>query len=205
MYLPEDIADIIMSILAKYLAICDEDYTIPATDKKKYEEIGFKIKKVRKDISNQAIALNFFLKKLPTPKDDVSLQDIIQFKRERYDELIEFRNFMLNFVNKFQEAQTIEEIKEVLINFEETFNKKKREIEKMLKDSRIDFKFTTVKTLIPLSISRSVIDNFLAYIKPIFVRIGVNFMETFIKAKKQIEKNELAYLYYAEKEGILNF
>lgn len=207
MYLPEDIADIIMAILAKYLAICDKDYAVPATDKEKYESIAFNFN-IKSEKSNKNLALNLFLKKLPVPRGDVSLQEIIQFKRKRYAELLEFRNFILSFQNKLVKAKTTEEIKEVLVDFNEKFNRKKQEMEKLLKDAKINYTMTIVKSLIPLGMFiLGVMDNINKFIESValisFAKIGIDFLDVFIKFRKQKEQHEFAYLYYAKKENII--
>ena len=208
MYLPEDIADIIMAILAKYLAICDKDYTVPATDKEKYENIAFNIKTKEHFLTNKSLALNLFLKKLPVPRDDVSLQEIIQFKRKRCAELLEFRNFISSFQNRLVEAKTTEEIKKVLVDFNEKVNRKKQEIEKLLKDAKINYTVTIVKSLIPLGMFIiGIMDNINRFIESValisFVKIGIDFLDVFTKFKKQKERHEFAYLYYAKKENII--
>jgi len=77
-----------MSLLAKYLADVNPDFTVPGTDSNEYEKIIYGAFSHQ----NSFISLDTkFMNVLPAPASDVPITNILKFKRKRRDELLYFR------------------------------------------------------------------------------------------------------------------
>lgn len=136
-----------MALLAKYLADIDFDYTFPATNHLEYEDLIYGAK----DNTKMRLSLNIkFINILPEPKEDVSLQDILEFKRNRKDELFHFRETMDDLHGKISLSNSEEEIKETIIQYREKLEREIINLRKVMKDSNIQTVLGVFKTLMDI-------------------------------------------------------
>lgn len=93
-FLERKTALLYMSLLAKYLADIESPLTIPATDVEAYRDFIYFPKNVSR--TNNCLSLildNMF----PIPKANVSIRDIIEFKKQRKLELSKFHEAIWQF------------------------------------------------------------------------------------------------------------
>jgi hypothetical protein len=125
---------IYMALLAKYLA--DEDYqaTTPGTNLPIYHKFNFHAKSVE----NSFLGLDVkFLNALPYPRSDVSLHDILHFKRRRRDQLLHFRQHINSFQDSLNNCESPAHARELIVRFANGLERELSDLEVVMKDSSI--------------------------------------------------------------------
>ncbi|MDP9048699.1 MAG: DUF6236 family protein, partial [Bacteroidota bacterium] len=142
----ENTALLYLSLLAKYLADIDgRDQTTIGTDHQAYEKLNFK--KVNDTTSFPVVSLSLD-KILPTPKVNVPLEAIIDFKRRRADNLRHFKGILSDFQIKISKTQSQSEFKEACISFKELLTNGVNELNAVISDSRIEAVYKGFKSMI---------------------------------------------------------
>ncbi|HEY5749476.1 MAG TPA: DUF6236 family protein [Chryseolinea sp.] len=136
-----------MSILAKYLADIDSNQTTIGTDSVEYEKLNFKRVGEKNDFPIVSFSLNNFL---PSPKENVPLEKIVDFKRKRDDNLRHFKKNLSDFQSKVSKSKSQAELKELTVSFQENLINGVRDLNAVLGDSKIDTAIKTIKSLINL-------------------------------------------------------
>ncbi len=198
-YMPQNVAQAYMSILATYLAKADEDYTIPITDEEKYEKIAFNLKRLRKTRSlTYSIGLQILMENLPAPSPEVPLEKIIKFKEKHRYELLNFRKFLDEQFSSIKNSEDEYELKEKIIKFKENLEKEIYEIKFLLDDYHVETMTFSAKALLEIIPK--------IFIKPIETIGNIGNIISLPIKKKQLEnaisKNELSYIYYGFQENI---
>lgn len=209
---------IYMSLLAKYLADIDKKQTTIGTDYGVYEKFNFK--RVREKEGFPVVSLNLS-NVLPTPIANVPLEKIIDFKRQRKDELLNFRKILMEFQSKISKAKSNTELKEIAVLFQENIQVGVKGISATLKDSRIETAFKSVKSLINLKSPTTIVsaaalanEKYHFFDMPIHLKIAglatVGFLEltgNYIELRnKQLAKTResaFSYLLRAQSAGII--
>lgn len=138
---------IYMSLLAKYLAEVDEKQTTIGTDYGIYEKFNFKKVNETRGFPVVSFSLNNVL---PIPTPNVPLEKIIDFKRKRKDELLNFRKILMEFQGKISKVKSNQELKEVSVSFKENVQVGIKTLEKTIKDYRLETRYKSLKSLINL-------------------------------------------------------
>src|SRR2546429_2529735 len=103
-----------MSLLAQELADVDEELTVTGTDRREYEHLVFDATSVPDGVP--CLDIRFF-NVLPIPRDDLSLADILAFKRKRQDELLHFQQQIDEMHQELSAATEKRQINEILFQF----------------------------------------------------------------------------------------
>lgn len=207
-----------MSLLAKYLADIDSNQTTIGTDYYTYEKFNFK--RVSENEGFPVISFNLN-NVLPTPKSNVSFEQIIQFKKKRSDNLNHFKKTISEFQSKIAKSKSQAEIKENAINFEETLLNGVNDLAAVLRDQRIDFGVKTLKSMINLksptiitAIGTAVVSK--TNLVEIPLNMGIigiasmgaleltaSFIDNRNKKMAKLRESPFSYIYYANKYGII--
>jgi Family of unknown function (DUF6236) len=200
-----------MALLAQYVAKTSEnDLIIPSTDLKQYERIAFELTK------DKIPAFTFLLEKaLPVPNLDVPIEKIIQFKKDRKDELYQFRKYISSVQDKIKKASDRQEVTEILIDTRESIEKSIHDIEKTLRDGRIKTFFTSFDTLLKIEnpklfgtlAAAGIVTTPINPIAGIVTgAIGVigGLVSSYLSTNREVEKADLSYLFKAREAGILD-
>lgn len=208
-----------MSLLAKYLAEIDSQHTTIGTDYITYEH--FNLKRVSENNGFPVVSFNIN-NVLPTPKDNVPFETIVDFKRKRIDNLRHFKNVLLDFQTKVSNSQSNAEIKENAINFKEMLINGVNDLNAVLKDGRIDHTVKSLKSLISLKSPTTltalgtVINNQIGLVNiPIDLNISglaimgaveltANYIDSKNNQRVKLRKSPFSYIYYAQRQGIIN-
>lgn len=201
-----------MALLAKHLSDVDPDYTIPSTDWDEYENMIY----LSDDIKSAFPCLKAkFLNVLPIPREDVSIKDILKFKKKRKDELFQFRSVIDEFQRDMSRADSNDEIKQISVQFKERIQLRRSNLEKSMKDSGIKKAFAIFRSLInikspalyetlgfsiaqtPLRISLPII------IGTVVVQVGSVWVDNRNKQRVEIRDSPFSYLYYAKQEKMV--
>jgi hypothetical protein len=150
-YLEENTALLYMSLLAKYLADVStgDDWMVPGTDAPQYSQRSYEPTHREEEESFPCLDIRFNAA-LPVPRQDVSFEDILQFKRKRQRELLHFRAQLLKFQNDLREVTDQCDVKDVVADFKDAMQKEVNEIRLLPKDSRISAVAQSISTLMSI-------------------------------------------------------
>jgi hypothetical protein len=207
-----------MSLLAKYLADIDSNQTTIGTDYVAYEKFNFK--RVSNDAGFPVVSFNLE-RVLPTPKDNVPFEKIIDFKRKREQNLLHFKRHLSDVQSKISKSESEAELKEIAINFQEGLLMGVQDLHALLADSKIESSFKSFKSLINLK-SKTVLASLgavanaklgLIHLPISFQAIGIaalgaieltgNYIELRNKTRAKERESPFSYIYQAQNYGIL--
>lgn len=134
-----------MSILAKYLAEIDSEFTTISTDNTIYENFNFKQQVFENKLPVISCNLNNLL---PTPNLDTPIKNLIKFKKKRKDNLDHFRKLITAYESKLSKATSNYEIKEASIIFQDEIKNGVSDLTKVLNDAKLKHSFKSLKSLI---------------------------------------------------------
>ena len=207
----EMVALFYMGVLAQYVAKVEkEDLIIPSTNDKRYEEIAFRIS------DKKTHTFNFILEKcLPVPFENTPLTKIIEFKKKRRGELIEFRKFISKTQDKLKKAESNEEVKEIQIDTKEAIEKGLLDLERIYKDGGIKTFFSSFESLLKLESPKlfQTLMTIGAITTPINPIVGVatglvgitgGVASSYLTNKRDIDKSEFSYLFRAKQSDLFN-
>lgn len=129
-----------MSLLAAYSSNSRNKY-ITATNDLAYRDNLFEYS----ETESNSMAINITMNKLPTPSDVTSLQDIILFKEEYREDLLHFRKFL----NKWQMKISRNPSVDVIMAFEDEYERYSIEVLSMYKSSKIQVDYSSLDILLP--------------------------------------------------------
>jgi len=122
--------------------------TIPGTNIRRYEALNFGAR----SNGNSFAGLNVsFFRLLPVPRDNNSLADILQFKRNRRDHLLRFRQVLRGVQLALSKCESQSDVNDVLAGFSNELERGLSDLEAVLKDSRIATVAGSFETLIKSS------------------------------------------------------
>jgi hypothetical protein len=208
-----------MSLLAKYLSDIDIQSTFPGTDHKGYESLLFRTSSRQKGF---ACLDTRFSNVLPVPRNDVSLQDILAFKRRRQSELLHFRETLDEFEKALSQCAQAGEVKSVATNFQGKIMKGVADLSELLKDSGISTVLGSLKTIISvksptLIATAAVAGGYATKVAEVpiewaaaglgvmgLIEIGSYFVDRINERRATMRNSPFSYLYHARKEGIVD-
>jgi uncharacterized protein DUF6236 len=140
----ENTARLYMAMLAQYLADLDPEHTVPGTDSDEDENIVY-----RAHLGDGFPCIETrFQRVVPTPREDVSLADIINFKERHRAELFEYRSSVDELQVALSGAESNSELKHALVRFEERQRKDLMNVTAAMADSGIATVLGSLKTLV---------------------------------------------------------
>jgi len=143
----EHTALVYMSLLAKYLADIDGDQTTIGTDHGFYERQNFRRVSANKGFPVVSVNLSSIL---PSPRANVPLERIIDFKRKRADNLMHFKKMLSDFHVNIAKCQSQAELKVKIMDFREMLTNGVNDLNALFADSRMMTVFKGFKSLISL-------------------------------------------------------
>ena len=211
-FVEENTSLLYLGLLAKRLADVDIDYTVPSTDWSEYETTIF-----GSDVEDRGFP-SFkakFIDVLPIPRDEVSIRDILRFKKKREDELLRFRRVVDELQRGISDAESEAEIKLKLVQHREKLQRERSNLKKLMKNSGIKTTFATFRSLIGIK-SPAFIETIgfsLTNVPPIisvpiiagtaFIQVGYSWIDNKNRQRAEIRTSPFSYLYYAEKEEVI--
>ncbi|MFN8466338.1 MAG: DUF6236 family protein [Caldilineaceae bacterium] len=217
---------IYISLLAKYMASESNDNISVGTDISYLQEfiVGPSSARQVADFptasgGNKSVTLKAqMLDLLPVPRQDVPLENIVNFKRQRRDELLRLRKELDVFYARLSESEDREQIKDIVTSSKEEIELGISDLRRTLADAKIGF-WTgltegTMQLKMPgwmtgvtlggltyagsLPLSTPIIGTILGGV----VTIGVIYGNWLISRNTTIRHSPYAYLYSASAEGI---
>lgn len=134
-----------MSLLARYVAGIEEEHTVPSTENEKYKDLIFN---PRKNDVGMICTSALFKNILPVPSNTVTIENIINFRKDNRTELLRFRREVWEFQENISKAQNQIEIKDLTTGFAEKCQIGINEIIEALNENKIQFRLDSLQTLI---------------------------------------------------------
>lgn len=203
-----------MSILAKHLASVQDTSTVISTDYSVYEALNFR--QVPK--GQGAPVVNFNLNRLlPVPIDNVPFEKILDFKRQRKDNLIRFRRIILECQSQISKAESQKDIADIVADFKEDFGLGIKDLTSAMRSSKMKSRMRNLRSVLNLTkyplldvasdhIEKSFDLPLQSLSFPIYatalVELSLNFIETKLDAKTD-QNSAFSYVYEANKYGII--
>ena len=201
-----------MSLLAKYLADIEPDFTVPGTDRKDYEQIIYEASSHQ----NGFVSLDTkFMSILPIPREDVPINNILKFKRKRRDELLHFREAIDNIYRDVSNAENHNEIKQIVIHHQERIEREVKNLSRLMKEENIkvilgafksllDIKSPTLITALGTSLTQMPIQVQIPILEvTATIQIGYYWVNRRNQQRAQLRKSPFAYLYHAQAERVI--
>ena len=201
-----------MSLLAKYLADVNPDFTVPGTDSSEYEKIIYSAFSRR----NSFISLDAkFMNVLPAPASDVPITNILKFKEKRRYELLNFREVIDKIYQNISMAENEGEIKQIVLSYKEKIEIEVTKLRKMMMEEHIRTVFGTFKSLLDIkspalltTLGVSLSELPVEIKIPILgitatIQIGYYLVDEINKQRAKLRESPFAYLYCGQKAGVI--
>lgn len=133
-YFEDTTALLYMAVLAKYLADEDSQFTVPGTNLQRYEHLNFLAKSRSKAFDGLTVS---FFNILPVPRSDIALTDILDFKRRRRDQLLQFRQMLNEIQHSLSACERKADATETLAAYSGKISKGLADLESALSDAGI--------------------------------------------------------------------
>ncbi|MBI2330647.1 MAG: hypothetical protein HYU84_00440 [Chloroflexi bacterium] len=200
-----------MSLLAKYIA--DQDghmATVPGTDYRAYQDLAFLSGTKENSISVLSLSLQRIL---PIPHADVPLNQVLDFKKKRQNELLEFRKILLELQNQLRAAETQAEIQDKLASFSESMELGVNTLVRLAEEEKLPTVFGSLEALFSMSLPDVVSMAAGATVNPSvaaigiagsgIVKVGKYLIDKANERRKALNKDTYSYIYHAQQEGII--
>ena len=187
-----------------------DDYIIPTSDN--IEVNQFLSKYILKD----KLTINYnFEQVLPNPLPNIELKKIVKFKQKRRFELLNFRETFAKFEKQITDASSLDEIKEISLNYSTVLEKEILGIERTLKESKIKFSSDSLtgvlnlnspsiqQALITGGLTGTLLNNPLSGLSAGAISFALNNLIKMRDINKEISKSPYSYIFYGKKNRIL--
>lgn len=217
-FVPEKVGLIYMGLLAKYLADIEMSATTPATDHPGYEKL---IYEAGPSAANFPCLDVRWLDAVPIPRDDVPFSNIIAFKRRRASELIAFRTLLAECHASIARAETTRQLSEIAVGLSERIRAGVEGLSSVMKDARLASTTGCLKALMSanspaLWVAAGVAAGHLKTVANVSVnwalggiavagtiQVFAHFVQSRNENRANLRKSPFAYLYHAQREGLL--
>lgn len=206
MEIDKRVADVYMRTLAEYTAKASVTPMVIGTDKVEAQRELY-----RPDLSNQRDCCFTvqLLDALPRPSLDVSYEDLLQFKRSRKLELLEFKQKLDSFERKLSQCNSIDETAFVVDSFKNEWQLSLVEMEKMAKDAKVRFSMGNLFTLVSVASQFTVSGGAATALSMAFlggaaaIGLTINSLDYKNKINSSCKNSGFSYLISGIKEGIM--
>lgn len=207
----QNVALYYMSLLAQFVAKTNKEYlVIPSTDVKDYERIAFHIAQKKEH------ALNILLERaLPVPDTSVPIEEVLEFKNGRKEELDEFHEYLGTLQSQIKRSEDADEVQEVLLKSKRKIQNEITKIERTLKEAKIKTFFKGLDTLLKLDnpklyeslaspgLAGGVTMNPMIALAVGAISVTGNLACSYFTERKTAKNSQLSYLFEAKKQGII--
>jgi hypothetical protein len=209
-YMEKETSLLYMALLAKYMAEhmakYDKKYVVTGTDSEDYQTMTFNGNtEYKRFLSYDTL----FRDILPVPSNDVSMEDILKFKHERENELLQFRVVIDETTEKISKAESQNEMNKILTQQEERLKVELSKLKRDLKSSGIKATLTSFKSLMNVKEPGFLATLGITANIPVLAGVGgIGIVGAWIDAANEQRAKALdspySYLYYADKADILD-
>jgi hypothetical protein len=204
-----------MSVLAEFMSKIDSDLTQPSTDDSIYRDLVYLGQNNKTSIPGISFNFNEIL---PVPNQSVSLEKIIDFKKEYETELLNFQNCFFKLSENVSKSKTEKEMKELVMDFEKSIKCDINDIKTQLQEYKIQTVLGSLNILtemkVPMIIATAGVAAGVSVNNPTFIELGFGglaaasgikisnyLVDRNIQKRKIIRDSPFGYVYKIE--GIL--
>ncbi|WP_455654913.1 DUF6236 family protein [Phascolarctobacterium sp.] len=212
----QKVAMFYMSILAKYLALYEQNiherYVIGTNEQaffnKPYNMRNFNFGQPKE------LCISYVLNDiLPIPKMDVPLENIIWFRKEYEFELKKFKMQIKEFEKQLKQCSKEKDFNEVCYECREKIELESAKILKLMDKSKIEYFMSSVKAL--FEVDKSFVPALLGVFSAKYhsnelglaifsgLTLSLNAFKTYYDGERYILDNPFSYLYFAKKHNII--
>lgn len=141
---PSIVGTAYMAILAKHVA--KQNLFVPATNSVRLQNIVYK----NLSLPRERAAEIKLIESLPSPAKHEPISKIIQFKKDRKEELYLFRRVLRDNISRISEAKNSEEISQIIQILNEDIYIETSKLSRLLKENKINFTLSSINTLVSL-------------------------------------------------------
>ncbi len=139
------VAQIYMRTFAEFAVKCYDENIVIGTDRKSYQNQLYCNTAKRRNNS----CINISLERcLPQPRMDASFEDILYFKNEHRDELLQFMSMLRSYERQLAQAKSVEEIGFYTEQFKEAWQSAIKQTQRLFAQARSAFVWGTAQTLL---------------------------------------------------------
>ncbi|MCT4686573.1 DUF6236 family protein [Vallitalea sp.] len=200
-----------MSILAKYLAIANDNGMVIGTDSRPAQNIAYKASRN----TGKQVFLSYFGNAMPIPNRNIPLDAIIDFKLKHKNELLALRKEFTRFEGELAIAECPEQLEETLITFKESIEMAINDIERIMKEHKWSIRKTLINSMLKVSIPTTLVtasnivgvpfppwSKLTAIASTTLLAIGIGLYDCGNVKDKDIRKNGFSYIYKARESGL---
>lgn len=208
----KEFSEIYMKTLAEYIAKIDTHDIVIGTDRiSKLDEM---FSRTSPSPRNEVLAISL-VNCLPVPREDVSLEDLIDFKSKRKQELYALREKIRELENSINKSESYREFKQITNEFKESWEGKLKETEKMFQGNGIDVVYSHLKAFVSGAAEVGgfcqIMNRDMDPKKLMTIAVGGGFINMGIehrsyrnKIKENKSDQSFAYIIGAQRNGLLN-
>ena len=209
MEIDSKVAQIYMRTLAEYLIKYSDKDTVLGTDNITHSREIYSNSRNRTNLRTQCCKIDI-VNCLPQPSEDVSFEDILDFKNRRKDELNAFRQKIRKLEANIYKADSLELIRHYENQFIESWKYCSEDYLKVLKEEKITFYLGSLVTLVALPFVSELLTNKIGsnYTSAIqtgvsMINIGVGYYNYRNKINPAKTDGGFSYIFKAKREGII--
>lgn len=135
-----------MKLLAEFVIKCDRNDMVLSSDKAQSIREMYP-KPVWRRAEYKAVSLTLE-KCLPIPAEDISFEQLLDFKEDRREELLSLQLKITELESKISKAENVQEVKREIITFRKSWELELARSEKMFKDHGIPFMLGSLRSFI---------------------------------------------------------
>ena len=203
---------IYLALLAKYLADVDRNFATTNTDLQEYESIAYRPIDPNKGFHSYNMIMSNIL---PTPREDTTLEQIVDFKKDYGDNIKQLRVYIRDTQKEVVKAQSELEVKEILVNNKENLEMELSRLTRELNKSGIETFFSSIKTILQVKAPEIIVTMTGLGITQIpisfkitgvvilgLINVGSEIVQKHYEREELKDDSPATYLYYAKMKGI---
>lgn len=212
-------ANLYMSLLAQYLADNDSKLTIPQTDQQACLDMAYS--NIESGVTKECLELSF-QNILPVPREDVSIEEVIDFKREYHTDLLKLRKLVDGFGDEATSITNQKDFTHFSTRKAEEIEMEVKYLQETLADRRIETIAGSLAAIVDVrspewwsaAVSAGVIgggtgETTLCIIGGLVTGAAVTFgnfvLKRDIERKEILRNSPYSYVYQMQKSHLINF
>jgi len=203
-------ANAYMAMLAQHLADLEYSHTLPGTDFGLYQDLIYRTQLPNQGIAGLSTRLHHVL---PIPREDVSIQSVLDFRQKRRQELRNFQQIIDDYQHELSGVTSQQEAEYVVRKYQRSIKREVKNLQVLFKDSKLANALGTVETVIKTgslpAAAALEIDMPAEITIPTMgvvglISVGKYGIDRRNARRAALRESAFSYLYYADKEKIIN-
>ncbi len=203
-------ANAYMAMLAQHLADLEYLHTLPGTDHGLYQNLIYRTQLPYEGIAGLSNRIHHVL---PIPREDVSIQSLLDFRQERRQELRNFQQVIDDYQHELSQVSSQQDAEYIVRKFQRSIKREVENLQALFKDAKLANALGTFETVIKtgsLPAAAAVgIDIPAEIVIPTIGVVGLISVSSYGIDRRNSRRAALracafSYLYHAEQDQIIN-